>query len=248
MKFPLHRASFRRVSGFTLIEMLTSMAILGVLSALLFAAFNQASKAWLQGESRVETFSQARATLDFMAQELSQAIQSSNVNFHGLLNEVDFVAPLAATNCSDLCQVQYVYTSTPPIANPYPTWMITRHFTAPTSANIPAVFGGTTGYWNPASPTWWTTWDPKTDAVLASNCVLNMSFTYYDQNGNAIPLPYGNGVTPNTNLPRSIFISMDVIDSRTAAALATLGVTNAVLASQTVHNFSRTVFFTTQGN
>ena len=68
-------------SGFTLVELLASIAILALVGALLFAVFNQATKAWLQGESRVETFTQARAALDFMAREISQAIVTNNLSF-----------------------------------------------------------------------------------------------------------------------------------------------------------------------
>ena len=74
-----HRSSLspRKLSGqvahrpaaFTLLELLTSIAVLAIISSLLFAAFNQATKVWLQGENRVETFTQARATLDFMTKE-----------------------------------------------------------------------------------------------------------------------------------------------------------------------------------
>src|SRR2546426_5902 len=67
--------------GFTLLELMASMAILGLMTVMLFAAFNQASKAWLQGENRVESFQQARAALDFMSKELSQAIVNTNVQF-----------------------------------------------------------------------------------------------------------------------------------------------------------------------
>jgi prepilin-type N-terminal cleavage/methylation domain-containing protein len=69
-----HRPSTISERGFTLIEMIASVAILVGMSYLLFAAFNQTSKAWLQGESRVETFTAARAALDLMSRELAQAM------------------------------------------------------------------------------------------------------------------------------------------------------------------------------
>ena len=75
---------------------------------LLFAAFGQASRAWLQSENRVETFSQARSALDFMSKELSQAIVSSNITFLGDTNDIAFVAPLnIGTNAVDLMEVVY---------------------------------------------------------------------------------------------------------------------------------------------
>src|ERR1017187_5870806 len=89
--------------GFTLLELLAAMAILAVMVGMLFAAFSQASRAWLLGESRVETFSQARAALDFMSKELSQAIVTSNITFLADGNDLAFVAPInLGTNAVDL--------------------------------------------------------------------------------------------------------------------------------------------------
>jgi prepilin-type N-terminal cleavage/methylation domain-containing protein len=88
--------------GFTLLELLAAMAVLVVMIAMLFAAFSQASRAWLQGENRVETFTQARAALDYMSKELSQAIVTTNgppgglqgLQFLGTNNSLAFIAPV----------------------------------------------------------------------------------------------------------------------------------------------------------
>lgn len=101
--------SLSSASGFTLIELLTSLAILAILSSLLFAAFSQASKAWLLGESRVETFTQARAALDFMSRELSQAIVNPSVSFLGTNYAVAFVAPVANGPGDDVDIEEVVY-------------------------------------------------------------------------------------------------------------------------------------------
>ncbi|MGD0650813.1 MAG: hypothetical protein ABSA97_06700 [Verrucomicrobiia bacterium] len=103
--------------AFTLFELLASIGILAILSALLFAAFNQASKAWLQSESRVETFQQARAALDYISKELSQAIVTSNITFLGSSGSVAFVAPVNdGTNAVDLMEI--VYRLSVPAPNP----------------------------------------------------------------------------------------------------------------------------------
>jgi prepilin-type N-terminal cleavage/methylation domain-containing protein len=84
--------------GFTLIEMIASVAILVGMSYLLFAAFNQTSKAWLQGESRVETFTAARAALDLMSRELAQAMVNTNaLQFFGT-NYVNPCGPFLDAN------------------------------------------------------------------------------------------------------------------------------------------------------
>ena len=68
----------RFARGFTLIELLASMAILAMITSILFAVFGQVSKAWTQGESRTEAFSSARLALDLIGRELETAIVSSN--------------------------------------------------------------------------------------------------------------------------------------------------------------------------
>jgi hypothetical protein len=67
--------------GFTLLELISAMATLAMLTALLFGAIDQANRAWLTSENRVETFTQARAALDFMSREISQAITTNTIPF-----------------------------------------------------------------------------------------------------------------------------------------------------------------------
>jgi len=58
--------------------LLAAVAILAILSMLLFAAFNEASRAWMFAEGRVETSQQARAAFEMFNRELSGAILSTN--------------------------------------------------------------------------------------------------------------------------------------------------------------------------
>jgi len=102
--------------AFTLFELLASMGILAVLSALLFAAFNQATKAWVQGESRVETFTQARAALDFMTRELSQAITTTNIPFMANQNNLAFVATVGNESADGMDLMEVVYRLSKPNA------------------------------------------------------------------------------------------------------------------------------------
>lgn len=107
-------------AGFTLVELMASVAILGVMTFLLFSAFEQTSKAWLQGESRVETYSSARAALDYMSRELAQAMVNSNgLQFVGLTNAVAFIAPAGDAYGARVDMAEIVYRlSQPPAANP----------------------------------------------------------------------------------------------------------------------------------
>lgn len=218
-------------AAFTLIELMASMAILGLIMVMLFSVFGQVNKAWLNGENRVETFTQARAVLDLMANELTQAVTSSNVWFYGDATNVCFVAPVGAgsvNNLADLCEVGYVFDSR--------SWKIARRFTAPTAPNI------NNGFWDIdiSGSTWWNTWDTTTTAPLASNCVLNLSFVYFGQNLNQLTVPY-----VSTNLPYAIQINMNVIDARAASRLSVAGTSTNAIIMESMRPFSRTVYIPT---
>ncbi len=225
------------------------MAILGVMMALLFSVFNQINKAWLQGENRVETFTTARAALDLMSRELSQAIATNGIVFHGETNRVFFVAPVSINPADqdDLCQVGYELDPVLPVGSGAWAFQITRHLVEAASTNV------TAGSWNIYNPAWWTSL-PATPlvgdapAALATNCIVNLQFQYFDSAGNPIPAT-GSGFTYPTTYPKfpsEIVISMDVVDSRTATKLRLVpntgpaswqGVTNSTLRS-----FSTTVY------
>lgn len=102
--------------GFTLIELLASMAILLLMMAMLFAAFNQASKAWMQGENRVETFQQARAALDMIARDLSQAVVNSNLQFLATGDSLAFVSSVSDNEADGVDLMEVVYRLSYPLS------------------------------------------------------------------------------------------------------------------------------------
>ena len=151
-------AMARRAGGFTLLELLTALTITSMLVVMLFAAFNQASKAWTTAENRVETFTDARAALDFMAREISQTIVTNKISFLaqestmtlGSINPVPtlhfgnvaFVAPVGsgASDGMDLMEVVYrlslqsasvaITPSAPnPFTNSVPPYQLVRRVT-----------------------------------------------------------------------------------------------------------------------
>jgi prepilin-type N-terminal cleavage/methylation domain-containing protein len=232
-------------AGFTLTELLTSMAILGVMMAVLFSIFDQIQKAWLSGENRVETFTQARAALDYMSRELSEAIATNIIFYAPDDKHLYFVAPVNTNpqNQSDLCEIGYEFERQNPGAPPpYLTMRIARRVIEPSSANI------ANGKWNIYSPTWYTAIagqpiNPLTDAALASNCVFDMYFQLYDQTGALITFPHPAA----KGLPASIVIVMTNVDSRTAAKLniPSIGSQNIATWLPIVNNSSPRVFTTT---
>lgn len=67
-----------RRCGFTLVELLLAMAILGLLVLMLAQMFNETTRAFQVGEVKVANNSDGRGILDFIAREMQQAIGNSD--------------------------------------------------------------------------------------------------------------------------------------------------------------------------
>lgn len=68
-------------SGFTLIEVLASMAVLLILVLIMGRLFNDSIVTWKLGTRRVEGNTEARAILDFISRDLSQAVADDVLAF-----------------------------------------------------------------------------------------------------------------------------------------------------------------------
>jgi prepilin-type N-terminal cleavage/methylation domain-containing protein len=68
-------------SGFTLIELLVAMAILMVIVLMLANVFQQSTRSWNIGTRQAEIGLEARAAINLIEQDLSQAVASSNYLF-----------------------------------------------------------------------------------------------------------------------------------------------------------------------
>lgn len=187
-----------RPTGFTLIEVMTSMAILLIMLGFLFSAFNQTTKAWLQGENRVETFQQARAALDMLGRELAQAMANTNMPFYGNSDSIAFIAPVSdnVSNVVDLMEVVYRLNylqkgAADPLGlfnntNNVPPFKLVRRatgFTNTVSACWDYGNGVTCGTASPydfyTNKDWPETGDPSNAVAVAEN-VIRLGFEYVD--------------------------------------------------------------------
>jgi len=221
-----------RHAAFTLIELMASMAILGLIMVVLFSVFDQVNKAWLGGENRVETFTQARAILDLMSRELSQAIANKNIMFNGTANSVDFVAPVNSNpqNFSDLCGVGYNFQQYDASGNW--TLKIDRHLIQPTSVAVASLM---------YSPTWWGNFNPPNDTptTVATNSIVALWFQYAGANG----IWSTTWATPN-KLPSAIAVNLTNVDSRTAVRMRqfTPATLPASITNATARSFSTIIY------
>ncbi len=62
-------------AAFTLVELVISMSILSLLAVMLFSILSAVSTLWQDNEARVDGFREARAALNLMAREVSQAFR-----------------------------------------------------------------------------------------------------------------------------------------------------------------------------
>lgn len=72
-------ASRVRRNGFTLVEVLVAMGLLALLSLVIVSIVSGISTAWLATQSRVETFRNGRAVLNFMERDFSALVLPQNI-------------------------------------------------------------------------------------------------------------------------------------------------------------------------
>ena len=81
MRKPTQGLSDNFSKGFSLVELLVSMTISGVIVAVLGSMLGRASDSWVRGEKRGESFSNGRTTLEWMGREAKGALASSRTQF-----------------------------------------------------------------------------------------------------------------------------------------------------------------------
>jgi prepilin-type N-terminal cleavage/methylation domain-containing protein len=186
-------ASRRPEAGFTLLELIASVAVMSILAVILFQTFTQATRAWEQGQKRVETSQDTRASLDFMARELSQAIVSSKLLFNGQIDAIEFFAPVnnvtnGAGGIVDLCQVYYF------LSNSIPQSLVRNVYAWPGGAQIG-------------------------NGIVADN-ITYLKFDYYTSIGNDLGTTSAtswDSTTKSNQAPSSVEITIATIDSRSTA-------------------------------
>jgi prepilin-type N-terminal cleavage/methylation domain-containing protein len=184
-----------RRSGFTLIELLAAIAILAIIVVAMGRIFADSTNAWRIGVKKIESNCSGRSALDFMSQELSQAIVDdrlsmklkSNADSH-LGKDSDrlyFVAlnqvaeRRSNTTYRGCMQVRYSVMPSPDGTN---TFSLVRHVDEKWNTGAVSCY---------EDPSWWQSMDGynasmDNAAVLADN-VRNFEVWVYDRQGNPRP-------------------------------------------------------------
>lgn len=96
--------------GFTLVEILISLAILAMIVVSTFTIFRSASQSWQKGEVRSERYQNARNAISRMSAEISQAVMNSNslCSFKGEKNKISFVSFVSSeSGAFELSEAEY---------------------------------------------------------------------------------------------------------------------------------------------
>ena len=145
------QARFERTRGFTLLELLVAMSVLSLLLILLLSMVSTASRLWKSNENRVDSYREARAAVNLIANDLTAIYPSSNINFFFTQDDHLPVTPVGvdkmngsifflsavpadaqnlSANKSDLCTVGYFlgYDKTSLTGNGKKSYNLYRYF------------------------------------------------------------------------------------------------------------------------
>ena len=75
------RGFFRRIVGFTLLELMVSMVVLALLMLVVFNMLETTTKAWSQSTERVQTFKEARVAFEGLTRRIGQAMLNTYFDY-----------------------------------------------------------------------------------------------------------------------------------------------------------------------
>lgn len=98
------------LKGFTLVEILISLAILAMIVVSTFTIFRSSTKSWQKGVTRSERYHNARIAMGKMSAEISQAVlgEDSRSRFSGEKKEIRFLSFISsAAEIFELAEIEY---------------------------------------------------------------------------------------------------------------------------------------------
>lgn len=103
MTSPIETSTMQRTSGFTLLELIISLAIFGLMLTVAFGSLNVGSRSWARGVNHADAAQDIRSGIDFLRQQLAQTLPKINrldgdhaIAFIGESNYARFIAPAPA--------------------------------------------------------------------------------------------------------------------------------------------------------
>lgn len=100
----MRQAQLHRQPGFTLLELLVAITLMGLVLVALYGGLRVGMNSWEAGEARSEAVNRQRLVLEFLRRQLAQSVTVHTANergerlvrFTGQADAIEFVAPLLA--------------------------------------------------------------------------------------------------------------------------------------------------------
>jgi Tfp pilus assembly protein PilW len=222
--------------GFTLIEMMTAIGVLIIMTVILVGISNQAGKLWIQGENDIQNRQRVRAALDVMGRELRQATLSRSGgvnNLQFLINppatgtfanrdNIFWQAPISTDGSGGVAEVGYFVRWNGASAS------LCRYFVNPSDANYQIY--NSAGNWvtsallDAAAP---ATKASHYQGIFLEN-VIGLWVTPFQSNGtpystNTYNSANSYGSLPANRLPAAVEISLVMLDKSSAQRLQAKG-------------------------
>lgn len=176
--------------SFTLVEMIVALAVLSILTVILFSVLSEVSRAISLSSGRTGAFTDAQIVLDQLSRELQQAVNDPHYKcFVGHSNEIHFVATIDNNSGDEDAAVGYCFRPFTATNNPY---CLAKTLQFSTKVNKAANDNWLVG----AARTndlirWWDNKPPLDQYVTVLENVRSVSFDYRDS---APPKHYTHGL------------------------------------------------------
>lgn len=219
----------RHAYGFTLLEILVAVAVLGILVLILAQIFGTMNSAWLYGQGKVNNFTKGRAMLNLLESDLYAGVFRSDLAaFPGGVFKFYTARPGVPVEPGTLRNISLIqYALMTGTTNGLPTSTLERSDmpVSWTDASTYLAFGNTAGFISTASGATTGTLTPRDTApgVVAFQAVFiqadgSLSTTVFT------PALSASGTT-NTNPTRGIGVTLAVIDDQAMKLLSATQVT-----------------------
>lgn len=244
-------------AGFTLVELLASMAVLGIIVLFLGRLFTSASKSYSSGLKNVEVTANVNAALDVMEKELSQAVFDKSANQFCIYTAQDRANPrqdrllfIANTGQGDehsLCVIKYALSDRRTTKENRITERLTRDTKKDVSSDIARTINkdGINDKW-----VFKKTWGGFAEAILSDVWSFRVDFV-------ANPTYTGTRSTGKNKASSSVdnltylFIHIEILDPEVEKRVAMLrdietDETDALaeeMVKENVKRFSRRIYF-----
>jgi len=220
--------------NFTLVELLTAMAVLSILMLMLFQFFSSAQRAWSAMETNTRIYENARIVLEVITRDLQSAVASNEdgrkIPFYvgpdgagGVGNQIGFISRVEGNNDvqADLCEIVYSWTNV--VGSPNYQYQFRRSRVC--DRNSGGAVNNAWDFYNKTDASWVTTGLTPQQVIPG---VLALSFTCVY----SLPNPY-TSTNPTTNyiidanraipvLPKAVLVNLTLCDEKLLNAPAQL--------------------------